>query len=902
MDNNRFLYRIAKHIFGKEETSFENTLVVLPNKRAIRFLYEYIPNEDKQTCFVPDIFSIDEIVKKNVVEFSLADKLPLLYTLHKSYCKIYYKYNPTDKQEKQESFADFYFWGGVLLNDFDELDKNLVNVKSFYRNIEEYKKLEASADEILTEEQKELLSKFFNINFANDNGVIENFVKIWNCLYEIYEDFNLSLRQQKMAYSGMIYREFVAKLKNQEIILPYKYIHIAGFSVLNQCEKMIFSLLKEQYSAEFYWDFDFYYKNNKMNEAGIFMRENFSLFPMSESFSENNFNQIEQHTGQEINIVKASYSSYSLTYIKQWLEEIDYKQQNPSDIAIILLDESLAPLVLKSLPKDIQVNITMGYPFKQTLLYNDIISLLSKWVKQGLDKQTIDNDIRTLAQEILDSGEKDRFWQLDILKSINESMLSFVDSLDFFDRKDLTEDVLTDVLKKYLNRENIDLVSDAINGIQVMGLLESRALDFEYVLMLSCSDENLPKVSSDSSFIPFSFKEAYNMMSIKRKVGLFAYYFYRLFHTPMRMDFVYTTASSEKMQEMSRFLRQIKIEMAKFKQIKEITLQTSVPYILESKEYIFDINDLGFMDNGTKALSASALNKLIDCEKKFYLSVIRGLYEEIKDEDYIRIAFGNVFHSIANEYYELRNADKNASKEDLIAKVMQQSRINQYDETTQKRQYDDKQKNLNCLEDLHFLMLEKYLRDVIEMDEKQQNVYLYGELPLEHCIEIDGHRIHFKSRLDRLDRDKYGNYRIVDYKTGKKNKEGIGDLVDVFNKDYDNRKLRTGRADYVFEILFYCWLVYNQPKKQSVLLHNIGGKTLQPVLLYLSNVEDNAILIGKRDDKTTMIYDEEMNKNFENELKILVSSLINKRNGEKYQKTPDTNACKNCDFALLCNR
>ena len=895
MKENKFLYKLAKHIFGKKETSFENTLIVLPNKRAIRFLYEYIETENQKTIFLPDIFSIDDLVKKNMLEVSVADKLPLLYTLYKSYCKIYYKQNPLNETEKEESFSDFYFWGGILLNDFDELDKNLVNIKAFYRNIEEYKELEASPDEYLTEEQKDLLSRFFNINFAQDDNVIKNFVKIWNCLYDIYEDFNARLKEQNIAYSGVIYRRFAQKLENKEIVLPYEYIHFAGFSVLNQCEKKIFRLLKEQYSVEFYWDFDEYYTNNLSNEAGIFMRENLALFPMSKSFSANNFNQIS-NSKQKLNIIKSSYASYSLTYIKQWLKEIDYEKEDLKDIAIILLDESLLPLVLKSLPKDIKANITMGYPFKQTLLYNNIISLVPKWVKQGLQKEVIDNDIRTLAQTVLSSEDKETFWQLDVLKSINENMLTFVESLDFFENKeDLSPDILTDSIKKFLTRESVDLISDALNGIQIMGVLESRLLDFKYVLMLSCSDENLPKISSDSSFIPFSFKEAYNMMSLKRKVGLFAYYFYRLFHTTERMDFVYTTAASEKMQEMSRFLRQIKIEMSSFKQINETTLQTGLPFMLESKEYNFDINDCAFMDKGEKSLSASSLNKLIDCEKKFYLSTIKGLSEEIKDDDYIRIAFGNVFHSIANEYYNQKSENKDISQEDLISKIIEEARINSYDEENKTREYLNKQKDLNCLDDLHFKMLEKYLKDLVEIDIKQENIYLAGELSLTHDLDIDGKTIHFKSRLDRLDKDKNGNYRIVDYKTGKKDSDGIGELIDIFNKDYDNRKQRAKRADYVFEILFYCWLVYNQPTFKK-------GTTLKPILIYLSDMENNNILIGKGNNKKILVYNEEINNLFEQELKRLISSLINKEQGEEYKKTTDKATCQYCDFAILCNK
>ncbi len=895
MKDNKFLYRLAKHIFENKDTSFENTLIVLPNKRAIRFLYEYIEVKDEQAIFLPDIFSIDELVKKNILDVSLADKLPLLYTLYKSYCKIYYQHNPLNEDEQQETFSDFYFWGGILLNDFDELDKNLVNIKAFYRNIEEYKELEVSPNEYLNEEQKNLLSRFFNINFSQDDNIIKNFVKIWNCLYDIYEDFNHSLREQHIAYSGLIYRDFSQKLENKEIDLPYKYIHLAGFSVLNQCEQKIFRLLKEQYLVEFYWDFDEYYTNNISNEAGIFMRENLALFPMSDSFAKNNFNQIK-NSKQQLKIIKSSYSTYSLTYIKQWLKDIDYENQNPSDIAIILLDESLIPLVLKSLPDNIKVNITMGYPFKQTLLYNNIISLVSKWIKQGLQKEKIDEDIRALAQTILDSKNEENFWQLDVLKSINENILSFVDSLDFFENRDnLSEEILMDSIKKYLNRESVDLLSDALNGIQIMGVLESRLLDFKYVLMLSCTDDNLPKISSDSSFIPFSFKEAYNMMSIKRKVGLFAYYFYRLFHTTERMDFVYTTAAGDKVQEMSRFLRQIKIEMSAFKDIEEITLQTALPFVLESKEYNFDIKDCTFLDNGLRSLSASSLNKLIDCEKKFYLSTIKGLSEEIKDDDYIRIAFGNVFHSIANEYYTQRKKNKDIPIKDLINKIVKEARTNNYDKDIQAKEYYDKQKNLNCLEDLHFKMLEKYLTDLIEMDIKEENHYLDGELSLQKDLVVDGHTVHIKSRLDRIDKDKNDNYRIVDYKTGSKATDAISSISSIFNEDYNNRKQRTGRTDYVFEILLYCWLVYNQPTFKA-------NTKLKPVLLYLSDMTNGDLFIKQGKDKNILIYDKTINEEFEQELKRLISSLINKKQGSEYFKTPDSSTCEYCDFAILCNR
>lgn len=889
MNKDSFLYRVAQSITNNKDIDFENTLVILPNQRAKNFLSQYICNSNSP-IFLFDMVSIDDVVKNNVYDKILMDKLPLIYNLYKSYCKVYYFNNPLLEGEKIESFTDFYTWGRKLLNDFDEIDKHLIEAKVFYRNIKEYKDLQADANEYLTEEQKEILQRFFNIKFDSDEQpIIKNFVKIWNCLYDIYEDFNKSLLEQNSAYSGRMYKDFALRLENREITLKYKHIIIVGFSVLNQVEKKIFQILKKDYQTEFYWDYDIYYADNMENEAGIFIRENIKQFPMPENFQKLCFDRISK-SNQKLKIVKSSYSSYSLAYIKQWLNEINYKNQDPNDIAIILHDESIIPMVLKSLPEDVSVNITMGYPFIQTLLYNKIMTCVNKCIKQGFKSEDIDSGIRLLAQDILKREDENIFWQLDVLKSINETLLAFAKTLDYYKREDISEEILLDVVKKYLNKESADLISDATNGIQIMGLLETRCLDFKYVLMLSTSDDNLPKIASDSSFIPFSFKEAYNMMSVKRKTGLFAYYFYRLFHTAERMDFVYNSKQNEKELEMSRFLRQIKIELPN--KPEEIDFVGNKLYTTAKKECRFDISELKFLDKGEKTLSASSLNKLIDCEKKFYYSIIKGLSKDIEIENYRAIAFGNMFHLIANMYYQARFTDKNKEDEALINEVIESAFNNPFDKETQKKDYFNRQKDLDALEGFHKHILSNYLQLLVNTDKEEGNQYILGEEEFTHSLSIGEHIIHFKSRLDRIDTDKNGNFRIVDYKTGKRPKDfKINSIADIFDRERDRMEIGN-----IFEILFYCWLIYNQ--KDGNNFKYTSKTNIKPTVLFISDIKKGDIIYGNK----TLIYTEQINGEFEKELKKLLNTLITKGADAIYEETTFTKTCKKCDFALLCGK
>ncbi|MBR1626557.1 MAG: hypothetical protein IJ681_05365, partial [Bacteroidales bacterium] len=506
MQNEGFLKQVARKIFETEKNNMHNVMVLFPNRRAIRFFFEYLKqySDSDSLFFVPEIFSIDEMVVRNLTDIQKGDNLELLYLLYTVYCEVMSENNantPSTSDEKgensKETFDDFYFWGNVILSDFDQIDKELVDAKALFRNLQDYKDLQADPTGYLTKDQIDLINRLFNTSLGNDNlSMRKNFVKIWNCLYDIYSRFNSLLDEKHLAYSGKMYREFATRLKKGEINLSCEKIKIIGFSVLNNVESKIFRLLRENYTTDFYWDYDEYYLNDQQNEAGIFIRENLKLFAQSEDLKEAKFDNIATNS-QVINIISSPYETTSLAYIEKWLKEIEQSKNNDTDnefkfskVAIVLNDESLVPLVIKSLPVDYKdkVNITMGYPLNQTWLYGEVLEKLNKLAdKNEFSQEDVFNVIKEIADNISQGEKHENLWQIAVLKKICNTLLKFIEVIEKIDKQNLSAEIVKNVLKKELSSLNVDIISDGIGGVQLMGMLETRALDFDYILMLSAN-------------------------------------------------------------------------------------------------------------------------------------------------------------------------------------------------------------------------------------------------------------------------------------------------------------------------------------------------------------------------------------------------------------------------------
>ena len=358
-----FLSEVAEKLYNKYGDDISSLTLVFPSRRARLFFSDALAKVINKPIWQPSYISMDDIMCQ-ASSYKVGNKIQLITELYNTYKE----YHPT------ESFDKFYFWGEMLLSDFDLIDKYLIDADMLFSNIYDIKELEADLS-YLTPEMRQIISAFWD-NFRNEETLSDekrNFLAIWQSLAPVYHAFRVRLQQLQIAYPGMIYRSVVENLNNTHPDSNKHYIFI-GFNALSECEKRVLRYLDNNCECDFVWDYDAYYTQQKEQEAGRFLRENISLFKSSIDVSHNNFE------GQKKSFSAISTASNALQckYVNTILHNISPSLQFDKRTAIVLTDESLLLPLLHSLPDELQnnINVTMGYPLRQTTAYSFIERLI----------------------------------------------------------------------------------------------------------------------------------------------------------------------------------------------------------------------------------------------------------------------------------------------------------------------------------------------------------------------------------------------------------------------------------------------------------------------------------------------------------------------------------------------
>lgn len=927
-----------------------NSAVVFPSRRAGIYFRKYLSLLIEKPLWSPSIFSIEEFIQTNS-KYILADKLLLIFELYKVF----------KTHGESESFDMFYPWGEMLLRDFDEIDKNLVPVNDLFRVMKEFKDVEEEF--VLPFEELEQFKAFWK-TFTNRelSNVEKEFVRIWNMLGRVYADFKKKLSKQNLAYDGMIIRTMVEQNRSKNTLIEqWDKIFFAGFNSLSKCEEKIIGSLVKEGKAEIFWDADEYFVNNYEQESGKFLRKNLkSMRTKSPMWVENNLSKPD---GKFVNIIGAPLNIGQVKALAIQLKELsDSNSNDPNKAAVILPDESLLLPVLYSIPADIKkINVTMGFPFKNSPLFNfiellknlqlgkkqsgkncvfyhknvteilmhpyvkfisaklvfDIVNYIKKYsIVYITGKKLVEfenepqellsliftpastiEELFTYLFKILDkisakseySEESYARFELEYFYSVYEQLNRLKDIIVNYDEK-VGEKVFWHILIESLKGVKIPFTGEPLEGLQVMGLLESRSLDFENVFILSMNEGIMPKGNTHSSFIPYNLRKSFNLPTYEDTDSITAYYFYRLLQRAKKVFLFYNTETNDIYSgEKSRFLLQLESELAKKKIIK---LQNTIiqTVLEESKKKVITITkDSTFIERllKEKHFSATDIKNYINCELKFYLKKISKLDEEESMEEFFSPAtFGKIFHSVMQiifgEYIgkiidrdtieRLKNK-LNSNYDEIISNVFEG--IEELKETGPNLQG----KNLLLKNVIKKLAL-KVLNN--EFDEVPF-LLIDQEMPVEKSLPFESsgkdYKIKLFGRIDRID-EKDGVKRILDYKTGKvnvsrENKDREEMLDEVFiNPDFKD----------VFQAAFYGYLF----------LSNNNDKTIEIGIYPVKKLDKGINWIDKVD------LTKEGLKNFEEKLKQLFAEIFNTT--VPIRQTTEQERCNYCPYISICYR
>ena len=953
-----FLYRVAEDLYSKLEGDFTKVAVVFPNKRASLFFNEYIASMADHPVWSPAYISISELFKQSS-HYIIGDPIKLVCDLYKVFCKA---------TGSKETLDDFYYWGEMLISDFDDADKNMAYTDVLFKNLKELNEISADYD-FLEEEQKEAINTFFhNFSITNMTELKRRFVNIWDSLGCIYTEYKDLLAQQGIAYEGMMYREVIEEIDVEH--LPYNKYVFVGFNVLNKVEHTLFSKLNNAGKALFYWDYDNFYLEKTPHEAGEFIRRNLRDFPSELPASA--FNNLNQE--KEITYIESPTENGQTRYLPEWIRENLTEQEK--ETAVVLCNESLLQPVLHSIPENVQhINITMGFPLSQTPAYSFVLALIELHISgynQNNGRFKFAEVISVLKHPytrlLSDQSEKlqasltskNRFYplpselQLDekleiiftpcssnlslcqmlsaIMKEVanihNSMTASSNDALDQLYREsmfktytminrfsslieeqefDVRPDTFRHLLIRIMSTINIPFHGEPAIGMQVMGVLETRNLDFRHLIMLSVNEGQLPKSGGDSSFIPYNLRKAFGMTTIDHKIAVYAYYFYRLLQRTEKATLLYNTVTEgTRNGEQSRFMLQLLVEWGY--NIKNLRLEAKQSpqnsSVIEIKKNIEIMRRLQSVYdtrvNKNAYFSPSALNTYLDCTLKFYYKYVASL--KTPDEvnaDIDAPKFGSIFHYAAENIYNDMSAHGNViNPEEIKALLKDKTRLRKYVDLGFKRLFfnipDNEKPEYNGLQLINSEVITRYLVQLLNQDMKYAPFqFLASEKKVMEDVRIHTPKGDIHSRIggsiDRID-SKNGTMRIVDYKTGGK-EQVPADVESLFIP-------AKNRANYIFQTFLYASIMSKKLMEKNMKMD------IAPALLFIHKAASDdyspIVKIGLRNNKTEVnnfqIYEAE----FRERLNVLLEEIFNPE--ITFQQTEMTDKCEYCDFKNLCKR
>lgn len=927
-----FLEFVSEDIIHKWGTDLSRVAVVFPNKRAALFMNEHLARYARKPMWSPAYITISDLFRRHS-DMQVGDSIKLICDLHKSFVKC---------TGLNESLDHFYGWGQLLLTDFDDIDKNMADADRIFCNLKDIHELDDIS--YLDDEQRKMLKRFF-ANFSDDHEseLKRRFLSLWSHFSDIYHDYNKRLQEQGLGYEGAVYREVATK---DNIEFKYDRYIFVGFNLLQQVEQKLFARLKKMGKANFYWDFDEYYmphhKTTSATDAGHYISMYLEHFPNElDTRSKEIYANMRQP--KHISYISAATENIQARYVSQWLRN-DNRYKDGRHTAVVMCDENILLPVMHSLPNEAdKVNITSGFPLGMTPVAS-LISLLFDLYTTGamqhsrryrtqyvdkvlahpyaqyiadciplspmgkIDNITLLQQIGTLIKHVgvKAKDESDALFQESIFRMY--TIINRLEQLAASSDMDVDVTTLRRLTKQLITTTTIPFHGEPVVGIQIMGVLETRNLDFNHVLLLSCNEGNMPKSVNDSSFIPYSIRKAHGLTTIDNKVAIYSYYFHRLLQRAQDVTIVYNnTTDNGHTGEMSRFMLQLMVDGTH--NIKHLNLLAqNVPTTMCSKAIVKDEKIQQELDQ-MKNISPSAINVYIRCPLAFFYEYVARIKEpDCEDDTVDNRMFGNIFHKAAQFIYEDVTSRHATVEKTQLQKYLKDEKML---ETVVDRAFNEELFKLsaseaankkrateyNGLQIINRKVIIEYLQQLLKTDQRlapftvlglEKNVYndivFNTEDGAQRKIKIGG----IIDRLDMVTDPTTGKptIRVVDYKTGSPIKSAIKSIDEVFEGNSYKH------SDYYLQTFLYSLIINNSSKL------NPSKYNVSPALLFIKQASadnyDPVLCIDEHKVTDIGIYKTEY-------LKLLKEKL-----GEIFSKqkpfvpTNDKRTCKMCAFRMIC--
>lgn len=964
----KFLSSISKEVIEISNGDFRNISVVFPSRRAgLYFKRELVKQVNKTPFISPAIYSINDFIFKYS---GLRSENPLRL--------IFRLYDVQQSLRKNENPDKFFDWGRIMLGDFDEIDRSLVDADKLFEIVTDIKTLEERMKPDLEKDYIE----FWNTFNRSKEDMKKNFQETWKLLPEIYKKFTTDLLNDKLAYDGLAYRKLSEMMDAGRIDFSGNRIIFAGFNFLSLSELNIIYKSVLQTDGKIYFDADNFYLKDALKEAGKYINKNVDTLKKLFSADKKNPDDFIKiitgdgidREGKNINIIGVPLSIGMSKAFGNELSKLDFENEN--EIAALLPDESMLMPVMMSVPEKInKFNITMGLPFRDTPLfsliylirdlqsdikegkfyYKDILKILlhpyvrfenmssvhkiinrinsgnhvylSKEELLGNDKTLsisekiftiIDKteNIFTYLKEIVSTmydriykyGQKSGF-QIEYLFGFYTQVKVLQDCMEKFNIQTST-DVCWNILAEIIRTQNIPLTGEPVTGMQIMGLLESRAIDFKDVFILSANESVFPRINISGSFIPYQIRKYFRMKTYDDDSNIQAYNFFRVIQRADNVYIFYNLLVSDDARGKSRFILQLENEISKSTIIQK-TYSICIPKLTDDD---ISIEKNENMLEKIKSVSPTDISTYLTCSLKFYFQKILGIWEEDKvEEEYNAGTMGSLLHKVMELIY--KPYENKTVNEETIEKIIN-SINNDFDKIfsnavegiiNEQKEHKRPEKSIDTgkygKNKAYKEMIREQALKILEWDKTKKLFDIKG---LEKNMQKNDYeftdkknvdrKIILKGKLDRIEQ-KDNSIFIVDYKTGSLKFPSNG-KIESLEIAMSNNKFK----DY-FQAGFYIYLYerINKEKADAGMYYVANQSALQKVSDV--KIKDNSPSKNEVADKQNTKEGKEQKDflsefgNFlDNKLADIFDTSI------RFSKTSEPKDCAYCPMTSLCYR